>query len=101
MEREQSAGTAFGTLLRTFLLGAGLSQETLAERARMSTVGVGALERGDRLAPYRDTVLRLARALELSPEDRAQLEAASARPRRLGRTAPKCASEARERLHNL
>ena len=36
----------FGTLLRRHRLAAGLSQEALAERARMSTNGVGALENG-------------------------------------------------------
>jgi transcriptional regulator with XRE-family HTH domain len=38
----------FGSLLRRQRLAAGLSQELLAERARMSTNGIGALERGDR-----------------------------------------------------
>jgi predicted ATPase/DNA-binding XRE family transcriptional regulator len=72
---------AFGTLLRQLRLQAGLSQEALAERARMSVVTVGALERGARRAPYRDTVALLAEALALGPEERARLESA-ARPQR-------------------
>ena len=55
----------------------------------MSAGGISALERGIRRTPYRDTVALLADALSLSPEDRAQLEAAAVRrpePRRRGAT---------------
>ena len=38
--------TGFGALLRALRLGAGLSQEGLAERARLSVVTIGALEAG-------------------------------------------------------
>jgi predicted ATPase/DNA-binding XRE family transcriptional regulator len=79
---EDVGRSAFGTLLRRLRLEAGLSQEALAERARMSVVTVGALERGVRRAPYRDTVALLAEALGLGPEERAQLESAAARPQR-------------------
>jgi predicted ATPase/DNA-binding XRE family transcriptional regulator len=70
---------SFGALLRDFRLAAGLSQETLAERAGMSAGGISFLERGVRRAPYRDTVALLATGLDLSPENRRLLEAAAAR----------------------
>jgi predicted ATPase/transcriptional regulator with XRE-family HTH domain len=78
---------AFGTLLRQLRLRADLSQEALAERARMSPVTVGALERGVRRAPYRDTVALLAEALELDAGEREALESAAVRPQRPRRTA--------------
>jgi predicted ATPase/transcriptional regulator with XRE-family HTH domain len=77
----------FGTLLRHYRLAAGLSQEALAERARMSTNGVGALERGYRRSPQRETLALLAEALKLDHEQRREFEAAAARsevPRRIG-----------------
>src|ERR1700722_841612 len=71
----------FGRLLRELRLRAGLSQEQLAERAGMSTTGVGVLERELRHAPHRATVELLAEALGLSPVEREALEA-TAGPRR-------------------
>lgn len=64
----------FGDLLRSYRLAAGLTQEELAERAHLSVRAIGALERGDRRAPRRDTLALLAEALELAPEERARLE---------------------------
>jgi len=84
---DDSGRPAFGTLLRQFRLKADLSQEALAERARMSVVTVGALERGVRRAPYRDTVAMLAEALDLSAPERAALESAAVRTPRPRRTA--------------
>ncbi len=81
VEKERVAGSAFGALLRRHRLAAGLSQEVLAERARMSVNGVSALERGDRRYPYRATVTLLTTALGLSPAAAAAFEAAAARPR--------------------
>jgi predicted ATPase len=81
----QNRSTSFGDLLRDFRLAAGLSQEALAERARMSADGIGVLERGVRRAPYRGTVKLLAEGLALSASDSARLEEAalrSPRPRR-------------------
>ncbi len=46
MERDEDS--AFGRLLRRHRIASNLSQEALAERARMSAVGIGALERGAR-----------------------------------------------------
>jgi predicted ATPase/transcriptional regulator with XRE-family HTH domain len=87
MEDEVSTARAsdFGRLLRRYRLAAGLSQEALAERARMSVDGVGALERGHRRWPQRETLALLAGALALDDEQREVFEAAAVRaslPRR-------------------
>ncbi len=77
----------FGTLLRRYRLAAGLSQEALAERARMSIDGISALERGYRRTPQRQTLELLAGALALDEDQREEFEATAARPglpRRLG-----------------
>jgi predicted ATPase/DNA-binding XRE family transcriptional regulator len=80
VENETAGGSAFGALLRRHRLAAGLSQEVLAERARMSVSAVSALERGNRRSPYRETVILLAKALDLAPIAAAELHAAAARP---------------------
>ncbi len=80
MEQERAAGSAFGALLRRYRLAAGLSQEALADRARLSVNGIGLLERGDRRTPQRETFALLAAALGLTPEERQAFEAAAARP---------------------
>ena len=67
---------AFGDLLREYRTRAGISQEQLAERARVSAAAVGALERGIRRTPYRSTVSLLATALGLDEEDASALAAA-------------------------
>ena len=72
-----TVSSEFGNLLRRLRLAAGFSQETLADRARISTNGIGALERGYRRTPQRETVVLLARALNLSPEQRLEFEAAA------------------------
>jgi transcriptional regulator with XRE-family HTH domain len=64
---------SFGELLRSLRRAAGLSQEELAQRARLSVKAVGALERGERQRPYPNTVRALADALEVSGEMRAAL----------------------------
>ena len=82
MDDEHPSGSSgFGRLLREYRLSVGLSQEALAERARMSSHGVSALERGYRRSPHRDTLALLARALDLDDEQRGALELAAARPR--------------------
>jgi predicted ATPase/tetratricopeptide (TPR) repeat protein len=75
---------AFGDLLREYRTRAGISQEVLAERARISAAAVGALERGIRRTPYRSTVALLAKALGLREDDERALAAA----REGGRTQP-------------
>lgn len=78
---DDSASLSFGALLRRYRLAAGLSQEALAERAHLSAQAIGALERGNRRAPYRETVELLADALQLAPDERAQLHAVVTRHR--------------------
>lgn len=82
---ERSSSSDFGNLLRRHRLTAGLSQEALAERARVSVDGISALERGRRRTPQRETLALLAGALGLDDEQRKELEAAAWRvhvPRR-------------------
>lgn len=76
-EGRRLGSTDFGTLLRRYRLGAGLSQEALAERARMSPDGVSALERGHRRTPQRETLTLLASALALDDGQRVEFEAAA------------------------
>lgn len=71
---------SFSDLLRHLRLEAGLSQDELAEKARLSRNGVSEIERG-RKRPYKDTVSRLADGLGLAGAERAFFEAAArARP---------------------
>ncbi len=76
-EGRVSGPAGFGALLRQHRLAAGLSQEDLAERARMSREGVSALERGHRRTPQRETLALLAGALALSESQRRAFEAAA------------------------
>jgi len=74
---------SFGGLLRRYRLEAGLTQQALAERARVSVRSIQNLEHGDN-RPLRDTARRLAVALGLAEGDRMRLAAAAApapRPR--------------------
>lgn len=71
---------AFAALLRTYRAAAGLSQEELAERAGMSRRGVADLERGARRMPHPATVRQLADALNLSEEQRAELQRSASPP---------------------
>lgn len=75
------SGSVFGDLLRRYRAARGFSQETLAERAGLSTRGVQDLERGLHASPRKDTVTLLASALELSSEECAALERAVSRHR--------------------
>jgi predicted ATPase/DNA-binding XRE family transcriptional regulator len=65
----------FGVHLRRLRIAAGLSQEALAERARISAKAVGALELGTRRAPYRETVEQLVAALNVGEKEGAHLSA--------------------------
>jgi len=73
--------SGFGAILRQFRSAAGLSQEALAERARLSAEAISALERGARRVPYRHTVALLADALDLTEDERRELEASADRRR--------------------
>ncbi|MFD1811935.1 ATP-binding protein [Rhodococcus gannanensis] len=76
----------FAALLRRLREQRSLSQEELAERAGVTVKAVGALERGERLRPYPNTVRALADALTLDDSERAELVAAV--PRREPAPAP-------------
>ena len=66
----------FGARLRRLREAAGLTQEELAVRAKLSPNAIGALERGLRKRPYPHTIRSLADALGLSENERAALFAA-------------------------
>lgn len=83
----------FGALLKRYRLAAGLTQEELAERARLSVRAISDLERGLHRAPQKETVALLADALAVTPPERAALEAARRVGSRSGTDAGK--SEAR------
>jgi predicted ATPase/DNA-binding XRE family transcriptional regulator len=72
---------AFGELLRRFRVTAGLTQEQLAERSGISLRAVGDLERDRERVPHKDTLDLLAAALNLSPQQRADLLATRRRTR--------------------
>ena len=72
-------GGAFGRHLRASRRAAGLSQQELAERSGLSVRTIGNLERGASKWPYRDSLHRLADALELRDEARAGFIAAAGR----------------------
>lgn len=67
----------FGALLRRHRLAAGLSQQSLAERAGLSIYGISALERGYRKTPQFETLSLLAGALALNEEQRREFLAAA------------------------
>jgi len=72
---ERSKRPAFGELLRATRVAGGLTQDQLAERARISVQAISALERGARQAPRRDTLALLTQALELDGEALSEFEA--------------------------
>jgi len=77
----QPAGSdTFGALLRRYRVAAGLTQETLAEKAGLSARGISDLERGVIRFPRRDTLQLLLEALALPGPDEAILKAAALRP---------------------
>jgi predicted ATPase/transcriptional regulator with XRE-family HTH domain len=65
--------TTFGDCLRRMRIGAGLTQEALAERAGLSVDAIASLERGRRRVPRPDTLRRITRAIGGSGADRAAL----------------------------
>jgi transcriptional regulator with XRE-family HTH domain/tetratricopeptide (TPR) repeat protein len=67
----------FADLLRRYRLAAGLTQAELAERARLSSNAISALESGAWRSPHKDTVALLATALGLAAPEGAALEAAA------------------------
>lgn len=77
MPTDPSVSHSFGALLRRYRTMGGLTQESLAERAGISTRAVSDLERGINHAPRAETLELLAAALRLSTEERAALIAAA------------------------
>src|SRR5579862_2481051 len=67
----------FADMLQRYRRAAGLTQEELAERARLSVRGISNLERGVRRLPQRGTVTLLIEALGLEAAERAAFEAAA------------------------
>ncbi len=65
-QRSRDPGTRFGENLRAARTGAGLSQEALAYEAVVDRAAISVYERGRR-EPNLRTILKLARALGLSP----------------------------------
>jgi tetratricopeptide (TPR) repeat protein/transcriptional regulator with XRE-family HTH domain len=78
-----AGGAAFGARLCSRRQAAGLSQSELAERSGLSVRAISYLECGRTTTPHPDSVRRLADALGLSAEARAEFVAAAGR--RLGR----------------
>jgi len=74
----------FGVLLRRARCAAGLTQEELAVRARISVDTISVLERGLTRAPHQEILDLLAEALQLAPAERAQWELARRGARLLG-----------------
>jgi len=70
---------AFGARLGDFRRSAGLSQQELAERSGLSIRAISNLERGRAKWPHLDSVHRLADALGLRDQVRAQFLAATVR----------------------
>jgi predicted ATPase/DNA-binding XRE family transcriptional regulator len=60
-----------------------MSQEALAERSGLSTRTVSDIETGSARTPRLVTIMLLAEALDLSPEDRSRLQAAARKPANL------------------
>jgi predicted ATPase/DNA-binding XRE family transcriptional regulator len=79
---EAAGRSDFGTLLRQLRVDAAMTQQELAERAKLSVEAISQLERGARTRPQRETLALLARALDLSPERQSLLiRAAQTAPR--------------------
>jgi tetratricopeptide (TPR) repeat protein/transcriptional regulator with XRE-family HTH domain len=78
MDGDMQRAQSFGALLKHHRGRAGLTQEALAEAARLSVRGLSDLERGVR-TPRASTVQFLATALGLSAEQRAAFEVAARR----------------------
>ena len=92
---------AFGDLLRELRCAAGLSQEALAERARLSPGAISSLERSARRGPQQATLSLLSDALRLDASQRALLEKAAAAGRRRSVRTSTLAPDAASPRHNL
>ena len=93
---ERAVDESFGALLRRHRLAASLTQEALAERAAVSATAIAALERGRRRAPRLSTLRLIARALDLSAGDLAELSRAASAEVDAGVSPPDNRSETSE-----
>jgi non-specific serine/threonine protein kinase len=66
-----------GELLKSLRLAAGMTQIQLGDKAGLSARGVSDIERGLKKRPHRQTLVRLADALQLAPLQRSLLEQAT------------------------
>ena len=68
MEPKSPAHAALGRAIREFRLSAGISQEGLADRARLHRTYVGGIERGERNVSF-GNLIKLASALAVRPSE--------------------------------
>lgn len=68
MEPRSPAHAALGRAVREFRLGGGISQEDLADRARLHRTYVGGIERGERNVSF-GNLIKLASALGVRPSE--------------------------------
>ncbi len=85
----------FAQLLREYRERKRKTQEQLAGETKMSRSAISKLERGERYAPYDYSLRKIARALDLSPEEQACLMAAAIQSRP---GAPRPTVDARDEL---
>lgn len=85
---------SFAALLRRLRRRKGLTQEQLAEAARVSWRSVSDFERGATRTPHRDTVALLADALGLDGDERATFEAVAHQDPRAHQSSPQSAAAA-------
>ncbi len=74
-----SSAVTLASFLKRFRIAAGLTQDELAQRARLSIRAISDLERGVRLAPHKDTLALLIEAMALGEEDARLLRQAARR----------------------
>lgn len=74
---------SFAVMLKQLRTAHGMTQEELAERSGASVRSISDLERGISRFPRKDTVQLLADALQLSPDESAQLFALARAPKSL------------------
>ena len=74
-----SSAVTLASLLRRFRIAAGLTQEELAQRAKLSIRAISDLERGVRHAPHKDTLALLIEAMALGEGDARLLREAARR----------------------
>ncbi len=68
MESKSPEHVALGWAIREFRVGAGITQEGLAERSQLHRTYVGGIERGERNVSFAN-LLRLADALGVRPSE--------------------------------